>query len=427
LLNSKALTKIQSILLATIIVVAAISGGIVYFLLSEQNQSSKIIKIGLIGDIDTTQEKKGWQEAILAVEEINAEGGVLGKTLELIVEDDESKTPGGDPTKSTLALSRLITVYKVDFVVSMVAGGAALSCQDVSAEHKIVYVNVFAAIDALTQRVLDDYDRYKYFFSISPKGTEYIPNMIDSIVHLRDITGFNKIAFLCDYYPVWDEIKMELDNLPETHGFELVYSGQFGPGTIDFSSYFSAIESAGAEVLVTGLAAQEGIAFVKEWYDRQSPMIIWDLGPLSGDSDFWESTDCKCDHMTVSTLATVAVYPKTSKTLPSRNAYFNRWNEENMGLLVYDTIRFILYDAIKRAGTTEPDAVISALEETSIETANFRNFIFGSSHGPIVENPIMRFQWQDGIRVPIYPPEIMEEAGATYTFPDWSGPWDNLD
>ena len=34
------------------------------------------------------------------------------------------------------------------------------------------------------------------------------------------------------------------------------------------------------------------------------------------------------------------------------------------------------------------------------------------------------FQWQDGVQVPVYPIEIMEEAGATYTFPDWPGPWD---
>jgi hypothetical protein len=37
------------------------------------------------------------------------------------------------------------------------------------------------------------------------------------------------------------------------------------------------------------------------------------------------------------------------------------------------------------------------------------------------------FQWQDGVLVPVYPIWLMEEAGATYTFPDWPGPWDNLD
>jgi hypothetical protein len=39
----------------------------------------------------------------------------------------------------------------------------------------------------------------------------------------------------------------------------------------------------------------------------------------------------------------------------------------------------------------------------------------------------MGFQWQDGIQVPVDPTKIMEEAGATLTFPDWSGPWDDFD
>jgi len=35
------------------------------------------------------------------------------------------------------------------------------------------------------------------------------------------------------------------------------------------------------------------------------------------------------------------------------------------------------------------------------------------------------FQWKpDGTRVPVYPRELKEEAGATYTYPPWEGPWD---
>lgn len=37
---------------------------------------------------------------------------------------------------------------------------------------------------------------------------------------------------------------------------------------------------------------------------------------------------------------------------------------------------------------------------------------------------VIAFQWQNGKQVPVYPKKIMEEAGVTYKFPDWSGPWD---
>ncbi|MEJ2242762.1 MAG: hypothetical protein P8Y18_11580, partial [Candidatus Bathyarchaeota archaeon] len=103
---------------------------------------------------------------------------------------------------------------------------------------------------------------------------------------------------------------------------------------------------------------------------------------------------------------------------------------------IYDGIRFILVDAIERAGTIETDAVIKALETTNVETSNARHFVFTPSHAlmmgtdandPNADYPIViGFQWQDGVQVPVDPLKIMEEANATITFPDWPGPWDNI-
>ena len=77
---------------------------------------------------------------------------------------------------------------------------------------------------------------------------------------------------------------------------------------------------------------------------------------------------------------------------------------------------------------------LNALEVTSIETCLARNFAFTSSHDVMIdENPnnpeedyliVLMFQWQaNRTWVPVYPNDIMTEAGATYTYPDWSGPW----
>jgi hypothetical protein len=105
------------------------------------------------------------------------------------------------------------------------------------------------------------------------------------------------------------------------------------------------------------------------------------------------------------------------------------------GVAAYDGIRFILPDAIKRAGTTETEAVIKALEDTNIETSTARHFVFTSSHDIMVgsdqpNNPaedfvvVCIFQWQPNRTVvPVKPTEIMKEAGATFLYPPWKGPW----
>ena len=89
---------------------------------------------------------------------------------------------------------------------------------------------------------------------------------------------------------------------------------------------------------------------------------------------------------------------------------------------------------VRRAGTTETEAVIKALEKTDVETTTARHFVFTSSHGVFIgmagpNRPdadymlVLLFQWQNGTQVPVYPEEIMEEAGTTYKYPPWEGVW----
>jgi len=182
--------------------------------------------------------------------------------------------------------------------------------------------------------------------------------------------------------------------------------------------------------LIPLIGGQESILVIKEWYERQSPLVVWGVDVMSQANEYWEWTEGKCEHETIMVSPFVAGYPWTNKTLPVRAAFIDMWGHTPTFTAhgAYDTVRYILADAIERAGTTETDAVIEALEETDIETTDSPRFTFTPSHdimfGPGYTQAIF-FQWQaDGTRVPVYPKEIMEEAGATYTYPDWPGPWD---
>ncbi|TRO54016.1 hypothetical protein E2P63_01755 [Candidatus Bathyarchaeota archaeon] len=433
--DSQALTKIQSIILIAIIAVAAVGGVVAYIVLNDGVQSSETIKIGFLEDLDGFG-KTAYQGAILAVEEINAEGGILGKQVELIAEDDDG---GLDSVTFTNALTKLITSDKVDFITGGAGGQLGFLVQDVISQHKIIFLAGGSGPDEITQRVLDDYEKYKYYFSMAWNNTCGTLGITDSTLHIRDMTGFNKIGYLAEDLD-WNKDTMEeLDDFLPENGFELVYKGRFPLGTVDFSSYFAAAEAAGVEVLIPMIATEAGLPFAKEYYDRQSPMLIFGgIDLMVSDPNGWEWTDGKCNHMDFGELPTTAGYPFTSKTLQTRNEYMNRWGEAiTMGAAAYyDGIRFILADAIERAGTIETEAVIKALETTSVETSNARNFVFTPSHalmmGKDANDPnedypiIIGFQWQDGVQVPVDPRKIMEEAGATITFPDWVGPWDNI-
>jgi branched-chain amino acid transport system substrate-binding protein len=433
----RALTKIQSIIIVAVIVVATVGGGVAYFLLSGGGQAEETIRIGVCADIDSSAGSAIWRGAVLAAEQINAEGGVLGRNFTIVAEDDDTETQPFDITVAINALTRLITVDKADFILNR--GGFTSSVfQDLVVQHKKLLLSFGDPTEELTQRVLDDYDKYKYFFRVGVlNDTAATEGTVNSIVACRELTGFNKIAFI--YHSLGtgsDMLSKTLDGLDQ-FGFEVVYTASVPLDTVDFSSYFAQAEAAGAEILYPVIVGPAGISFVKEYYDRQSPMVMWGLISAASSTNFWEVTEGKCEHTSIVGFPVVAGYPLTTKTVPTREAYLERWGEEinNGGAAAYDTARFILPDAIRRAGTIETEAVIAALEKTDIETSLARRFVFTSSHDIMMGEAepngstedyfsVFLFQWQEGVQVPVYPLKIMEEAGVTYTYPDWPGPWD---
>jgi branched-chain amino acid transport system substrate-binding protein len=423
--------------LIAIIIVAAVAGSLAYMFWAGPAQSTETIRIGICADLDNAYGKAIWRGAVLAAEQINAQGGVLGRNLTVIGEDDDSES-SMDIAVGINALTKLITVDKADYIISL-GGANLLAYQDVCCEHKKIFISIGVGIDDYSQRVLDNYEKYKYSFRPYPlNDTTISARMLGEVMAVGNYTGFTKVALLFDDFPMGKAIASGLSKSLPDHGLEVVYSALYPLGATDFTSYLAAIEASGAEILVPFIVMQGDIPFVKEWYDRQSPFVVWGVLGLTAGPDAWELTEGKCDTVSFAGLPAVAGYPLTNKTVPAREAYIQRWGEvPNAGAFAaYDTLRFILLDAIRRAGTTETEAVIKTLETTNVETTSARHFVFTSSHDVFVsDNPnnpaedypdyflLCIFQWQNGTQVPMHPEAIMKEAGATYQYPPWQGPW----
>ena len=418
-------------MIISVIFFFTIVGVVFIFLNSEKNLEN--IKIGVCTDLDMPRGQNVLNGAILAAEEINAAGGILGRRVEIIAEDSDVEDIPLDPTKAILALSKLITFHDVDFVI--VCGGEDFVIES-SAEHKTIVFGTLSPSDSLTQRIIDDYDKYKYFFRLGINQTTFNAILIDSIVSLRDITGFNQVAYIApDLTPVRPMVENLEYYLPEVHGFNIVYGELYPPETIDFSSYFARAEAAGAEIIIPLMVTQEGLFFVKEWYDRQSPMVIWGMNTYASQDNGWNASNGKVVYTTGYASSVLQLdYLATTKTLATKNALLNRWGTmpNLQAVSTYDCIRFLLFDALIRAQTTETDSMIKALEESNIENSLEMNFRFTSSHdhfhSSASETAItMMVQWQEnGTKAIVYPKKIMEEAEATFKFPPWSGPWDNI-
>ena len=135
----------------------------------------RTIKIGVIGPMNFVQGKGHWNGAVMAAEEINAKGGVqVGKEkmkIELIKSDSNEFL---NLTDATNAMERLITSDKVDFIVGGFRTEAVLAMQDIAMDNKKIFMGAGAAHPELCLRVAKDYNRYKYFFRVTPFNSNYL-------------------------------------------------------------------------------------------------------------------------------------------------------------------------------------------------------------------------------------------------------------
>ena len=123
---------------------------------TQQPQAEPTLKIGVVASMTgsaSTTGKDIWQSAVLAVEEINADGGVYIKDLgrkvpiEAILGDDESTREGGQK-----AVTRLVTEDKVDLLVGGFSSAVVSSHQAIVNEHQVPYIVTGASSPIITQR-----------------------------------------------------------------------------------------------------------------------------------------------------------------------------------------------------------------------------------------------------------------------------------
>jgi ABC-type branched-subunit amino acid transport system substrate-binding protein len=153
-------------------------------------------------------------------------------------------------------------------------------------------------------------------------------------------------------------------------------------------------------------------------------------------SNFWNVTSRNADFMIAKSTGLSINYPITSQTIPAEDAFIARWGVPmtELSASAYDVVKFFLADAITRAGTTDKDTVIKALETINIDPDMSSDFRFTSDHDIYVDTSGMMnlakttmlyivVQWQNGVQVPIFPDSLRKAVGGTLQYPLWQGPW----
>ena len=134
---------------AILTVISIVIASVIVFSFGCAKQEEKEIKIGAIipltGPLATYGEPvRGGM--IVAVEEINKTGGINGKKIALIIEDD-----GGEPKNAVNAFNKLATVDKTQIILGPLSSGSSMATAPLADKLKIVQLSTLAGIPALSE------------------------------------------------------------------------------------------------------------------------------------------------------------------------------------------------------------------------------------------------------------------------------------
>src|SRR5260221_10827627 len=138
-------------------------------LVSSLASAQGTIKIAILGPMAFVQGENHWAGAEMARDEINKAGGINvgGKRMQIELIRGDTNEIQSVPD-ATNAMERVITRDKADFVIGGFRSEAVLAMQEVAMDYKKIFLGAGAADAKLGENVEKNYDRYKYWFRLTP-------------------------------------------------------------------------------------------------------------------------------------------------------------------------------------------------------------------------------------------------------------------
>jgi branched-chain amino acid transport system substrate-binding protein len=384
--------------------------------LAAPGYAADTIKIGVIAEAQAVAGSSIPQAAQLAADEINASGGVDGKKIEIVSYDNHSSA-----AESVRAFQRAVNEDHVNAVIASYISEVVLALEPWTGRLKTVMVTPGAASDVITQNIAKDYDNLKYTFhgyltstSIADSVCAPAKDLLVNQLHMKTAVVMSEDAAWTT--PLDAEY---LKCLPEI-GLKVLDHIRVSPDTTDFTPIFNKIEGEKPDVMITGIS-HVGVQPTVQWKQQEVPIPMFGISSQATNSSFWNDTNGAVEGVLYQAVSGPGV-AVTPKTLPFVNAFKAKYGNfpSYCGYTAYDEV-YYLADAFKRAGSTDSDKLVDALEKTdyvgTIGRIQFKGKDTPNPHalkvGPDTITGLM-LQWQDGKQVNLWPSKV---ASGQLKFP----------
>ncbi|NLK00395.1 MAG: ABC transporter substrate-binding protein [Clostridia bacterium] len=318
--------------------------------------------------------------AMLAFEEINAAGGVLGRQIEPIVRDNR-----GILDESMSVATKLITEEDILVHLGAATTGCVLAAAPIATQYQIPLVTTSAThpdvtVDPETNEVRDYI--FRICFIDPPQaivGADFAFNDLEvkeAAIYFDNTNDYSK------------GLAKEFKEHFEAHGGTIVASEGFGKDDEDFRPTLTSFSQKGA-----------GLIYVPAYYQKVGKIVSQarELGidvPMLG-ADGWDApevVEIAGSENLNNTFFTnhYSSSDESEKVQSFVKAYKEKYGSEpgSFSALGYDAA-YLIADAIERAGAADPEAIREALEKTADFDAVTGKLTFDEKHNPIKEIAII--------------------------------------
>lgn len=385
--------------------------------------AADVIKIGVLAPVSGAQAADG-QEMVngaqLAIDELNAAGGVAGHTFELFVGD----VVDGAADKVTTAAERLLGDRDMGAIMTGYASGSNFEIE-LMAEQEMIYM-VSANSSQTAEIISSDPDAFPTVWSLTPSfagyNTEIVP-VIDGLAAdgLLDLPN-NKVALIASDNPYSKGIADGMVEAFEAAGWEVVTNDLLPFGEInDWRGFLGTVREAEPAVIInTDYQSSNAALFVSQFNEDPTDSLVF-IQYAPSVPEFIELTKEQSSGIVYNLLGGILNTPTNPRAAEVIGKYEAAFGNEpgTYGAALYEQV-LIYAGALEEVGDpADRVAIGEAIGASSTQTAMGMVSFDATTHLANQSNdgiPLQFYQIQDGERTLFYPPVY---ATGEFTEPAW--------
>jgi branched-chain amino acid transport system substrate-binding protein len=297
--------------------------------------------------------KKGWE---LALEEINASGGLLGRKVEVVSRDDNA-----NPGDAVRVAEELVSRERVDMIFGTFLSHIGLAVTDFAKQRKVL----FLAAEPLTDKITWE-NGNRYTFRLRPSTYMQAAMLVPEAAKLKK----KRWAVVYPNYEYGQSAAATFKTLLKAAQPDVEFVGEQAPALfkIDAGSVAQALAETKPDAIFNVLFGADLAKFVREGSTRGlfKDRVVFSM--LSGEPEY---LDPLRDEAPVGWWVTG--YPWYSIQQPEHQkfltAYQKKWQEyPRLGSVVGYASMMSLASAIRKAGSTDTEKMIAAFRDLKVDT-----------------------------------------------------------